>query len=92
MREPSLYLPSSEATNMDDSVLITREDLYRLSDGKIMSALLPKNSLVIDTVLGEGIVCSLSINVTHTYMYIMKMRDLPMPDENGFVVYIMFIL
>ena len=41
---------------MDDSVIITREDLYRLSDGKIMSALLPKNSLTIDSVLGEGMV------------------------------------
>ena len=66
-----MYLPSSEATDMDESVIITRDDLYRLSDGKIMSALLPKNSLVIDTVLGEGMVryISLSINVTHMYVH-----------------------
>ena len=39
---------------MDSSIIITREDLHRLSNGKIMSALLPKNSLIIDSVLGEG--------------------------------------
>jgi len=50
----SLYLPSDEVSDMDTSIIITRDDLHRLSDGKIMSALLPRNSLVIDTVLGEG--------------------------------------
>jgi len=39
-----------------DSVMITRQDLYHFSDGKIMSALLPKNSLIIDCVLGEGMI------------------------------------
>ena len=50
----SLYLSSDEVSDMDASFLITRDDLYHLSDGKIMSALLPRNSLVIDSVLGEG--------------------------------------
>ena len=56
MRESSLYLPTSKVSDVEDKLIITREDLYRLSDGKIMSALLPKNSLVIDSVLGEGMI------------------------------------
>lgn len=52
--DPSVYLPSHETSNT--SLVITREDLHNLSDGKIMSALLPKDSLVIDSVIGEGII------------------------------------
>jgi len=54
-KQDSLYLPSVERTDQD-SVLISKEDIAQLSDGKksILSALLPKGSLVIDSVLGEG--------------------------------------
>ena len=67
MSHQSLYLPSAEVSNMDSSIIITREDLHRLSDGKIMSALLPKNSLVIDSVLGQGKFCCILLS---TYQHI----------------------
>ena len=53
--DSGLYLPSVE-TSDKDSVVISREDIAQLTDGKnsILSALLPKGSLVIDSVLGEG--------------------------------------
>lgn len=67
MSHQSLYLPSAEISNMDSSIIITREDLHRLSDGKIMSALLPKNSLIIDSVLGEGKLCCILLS---TYQHV----------------------
>jgi len=74
--DSGLYLPSVENSDRD-SVVISKEDIAQLSDGKksILSALLPKGSLVIDSVLGEGMLylpcvnlCELSSSNMHHFL------------------------